>query len=185
MGERRRSDFVTALLTCFALVSTLFIVAAVQILFHLQLQRFGIIPRTEAGLPGILFAPLLHGSWQHLLGNAAPLYVMLVLLLSNPGYHPYRTLSFIWLASGLGTWLIGRPAIHIGASSVIFGLAAFLIMAGFLMRSWRAAFIAIFVAICYGGIFYGVLPTEGPISWEGHLCGVLAGIWSVRGVARK
>jgi membrane associated rhomboid family serine protease len=53
------------------------------------------------------------------------------------------------------------------------------------MRSWRAAFIAIFVAICYGGIFYGVLPTEGPISWEGHLCGVLAGIWSVRGVARK
>jgi membrane associated rhomboid family serine protease len=185
MGERRRSNFATALLTSFALVSTLFVIAAVQVLFHLQLQRFGIIPRTQAGLPGILFAPLLHGSWQHLLGNAAPLYVMLVLLLSNPAYHPYQTLSFIWLASGVGTWLIGRPGIHIGASSVIFGLAAFLIMAGFLMRSWRAAFIAIFVAICYGGIFYGVLPTEGPISWEGHLCGVLAGIWSVRGVARK
>ena len=146
MGERRQSDFVTALLTSFALVSSLFIIAGVQVLFHLQLQRFGIIPRTQAGLPGILFAPLLHGSWQPLLSNAPPLYVLLVLLLSNPAYQPYRTLSFIWLASGAGTWLIGRPAVHIGASSVIFGLAAFLIMAGFLMRSWRAAFIAIFVA---------------------------------------
>jgi membrane associated rhomboid family serine protease len=184
MGEPRRNNFVTALLTSFALVATLFIVAAVQVVFHLQLQRFGIIPRTQAGLPGILFSPLLHANMQHLLANAAPLYVMLVLLLSNPAYHPYRTLSFIWLASGIGTWLIGRPAIHIGASSIVFGLAAFLIMAGLLMRKWGPALVTIFVLVCYGGIFYGMLPQAGPISWEGHLCGALAGIWSARSTVR-
>ena len=102
-----------------------------------------------------------------------------MLLLSNRNYHPYGTLVFIWLASGLGTWLIGRGnAVHIGASSVIFGLAAFLIVAGFLMKSWRSAFVAIFVFLFYGGIFYGVLPRNGPISWEGHLCGALAGIFA-------
>jgi hypothetical protein len=114
-------------------------------------------------LLGILFAPLLHANLQHLLANAAPLFVLLFLLLSNRAYHPYRTLAWIWGASGLGTWLIGRGnAVHIGASSIIFGLAAFLIVAGFLMKSWRSAVVAIFVFFLYGGIFYGALPRAGP-----------------------
>src|SRR5947207_12508332 len=178
MGERR-SDFADALITSFALVGALFVVLGLEAIFHLDLARFGILPRTEAGLPGIVFSPLLHANLHHLLANALPLFVLLMLLLSNRNYHPYGTLVFIWLASGLGTWLIGRGnAVHIGASSVIFGLAAFPIVAGFLMKSWRSAFVAIFVFLFYGGIFYGVLPRNGPISWEGHLCGALAGIFA-------
>ncbi|MCX6906062.1 MAG: rhomboid family intramembrane serine protease, partial [Verrucomicrobia bacterium] len=96
-------------------------------------------------------------------------------------YHPYRTLALIWGLSGLGTWLIGRGhAVHLGASSVIFGLAAFLIVAGFQMKGWRSAATAIFVLLFYGGIVYGALPHAGPISWEGHLCGALAGAWTAR-----
>jgi membrane associated rhomboid family serine protease len=118
---------------------------------------------------------------HHLLANSVPLFVLLVLLLSNPKYHPYGTLAFIWLVSGVGTWLIGRGgAVHIGASSIVFGLAAFLIVAGLTMKSWRSAAIAIFVFILYGGIFYGALPQAGPISWEGHLCGAIAGVWRAR-----
>jgi membrane associated rhomboid family serine protease len=151
------------------------------VILHLNLARFGIVPRTESGLVGIAFAPLLHGSRQHLLANAVPLFVLLVVLLSNPVYRPYQTLLWIWAASGLGTWLIGRGnAVHIGASSVIFGLAAFLIAAGFFLKSWRTALIAIFVFLLYGGIFYGVLPQNGPISWEGHLSGAIAGVWAAR-----
>jgi len=151
--------------------------------FHFHLQRFGILPRTKAGLLGILFAPLLHANLQHLLANAVPLFVLLLLLLSNRAYHPYRTLAWIWGASGLGTWLIGRGnAVHIGASSIIFGLAAFLIVAGLLMKSWRSAVVAIFVFLLYGGIFYGVIPRAGPISWEGHLCGVLASVWAAKAI---
>jgi membrane associated rhomboid family serine protease len=154
----------------------MFLILGLELVLHLNLGRFGILPRTEVGLIGIAFAPLLHGSVQHLLANAAPLFVLLTLLLSNPGYRPYSTLVWIWVASGLGTWLIGRGnAVHIGASSVIFGVAAFLIAAGIFLKSWRSAFVAVLVFLLYGGIFYGVLPQNGPVSWEGHLAGSLAG----------
>ena len=163
------------------MVGVLLLVKAVEILLRLPLGQWGILPRTVAGLPGIIFSPLLHASLSHLAANAVPLFVLLVLLLSHRAYHPWRTLALIWGLSGLGTWLIGRGhAVHLGASSIIFGLAAFLIVAGFQMKSWRSAATAIFVFLFYGGIFYGALPHAGPISWEGHLCGALAGAWTAR-----
>lgn len=152
----------------------------------ISLDGFGIMPRTYRGLAGIVFSPLLHASTAHLSANALPLFVLLILLFSDRNYHPVVTLCSIWFFSGLGTWWIGRgfddgrPVVHIGASSIIFGLVAYLIAAGLLMRSWRSAVVAMVVLIAFGGIFYGVLPDRGPISWEGHLCGALAGIWAAR-----
>ena len=172
------------------LVSTLFVVECADLILQrskgLTLAGFGIVPRTTSGLVGIAFSPLLHASPAHLLANALPLFVLLVLLFWDRHYHPVVTLYSIWFFSGLGTWLIGRgaddgrPIVHIGASSIIFGLVAYLIASGFLMRSWRSAVVAIAVLICFGGIFYGVLPQGGPISWEGHLSGALAGVWSAK-----
>ncbi|HTL59771.1 MAG TPA: rhomboid family intramembrane serine protease [Candidatus Limnocylindrales bacterium] len=186
MGDNRRSNLAEAFLTSFIAVGFLFVVLGIEVVFHVSFAGFGIVPRTEAGLLGILFGPLLHANLQHLLANALPLFVLLVLLLSNPAYHPYATLSFIWFGSGIGTWLIGRGnAVHMGASSVIFGLAAFLILAGFLMKSWRFAFVAIFVFLFYGGIFYGVVPQNGPISWEAHLCGAISGVVAAIGQRRQ
>lgn len=180
-GKKAQSAFPRAVIVSAAFIAVLFAVKGVELLFALPLEQFGILPRTIRGLPGILFSPLLHGNLHHLLANSVPLFVLLVLLLSNPQYRPYRALGLIWLASGFGTWLIGRGgAVHIGASSIVFGLAAFLIVAGLTVRSWRSALIAIFVFLFYGGIFYGALPQQGPISWEGHLCGAMAGVWAAR-----
>lgn len=181
MPRKTQASFGSAILISALMVSVLFIVKVVEILLHMPLDQFGIVPRTLQGLRGIVFSPLLHGNMHHLLANAVPLFVLLVLLLNNPKYRPYWALGFIWVASGAGTWLIGRgDAVHIGASSIVFGLAAFLIVAGLTLRSWRSATIAIFVFLFYGGIFYGALPQAGPVSWEGHLCGTLAGVWSAR-----
>ena len=178
MWAKSRPSWRQAVVTSAAFIAILFAIRGAEVLFRLPLEQFGILPRTVRGLAGILFSPLLHGNMHHLVANSVPLFVLLVLLLSNPQYHPYRTLALIWLASGLGTWLIGRGgAIHIGASSIVFGLASFLIVAGLTLRSWRSALIAIFVFLFYGGIFYGALPHAGPISWEGHLCGAVAGAW--------
>jgi membrane associated rhomboid family serine protease len=186
MPRERSSNLVDAVISSFTVLAVLFGVKAAEILFRLPLAQFGIIPRTAAGLWGILFGPLLHVNLTHLMANALPLFVLLVLLQSNPRYHPYQTLALIWTASGLGTWLIGRGhSVHIGASSIIFGLAAFLIVAGFLMKSWRSAAVAVFVLIAFGGIFYGVLPQAGPISWEGHLCGGVAGAWTAARTMRS
>jgi membrane associated rhomboid family serine protease len=145
------------------------------------LRAFGIVPRTGPGLVGILFAPLLHANGTHLMANALPLLVLLTVLFWDRHYRPVQTLAMIWMASGVGTWLIGRGnAVHLGASSIIYGLAAYLVAAGLWMRSWRAVAVALAVLVCYGGIVAGLLPQRGPISWEGHLCGALAGIWAAR-----
>lgn len=143
--------------------------------------RLGIMPRTVPGLAGIVFSPILHGSWAHLMANSVPLFVLLMLLFGDRRYEPTVAVTMIWAASGFGTWLIGRGGtVHIGASSLVFGLVSYLITAGFLMRSWRSALIAGVVFFLFGGIFYGVLPRAGPISWEGHLCGAIAGVWAAR-----
>jgi membrane associated rhomboid family serine protease len=181
MAANARSDFARAVLISTLFIGLLFLVRGMDVLLNLHFERFGIVPRTVSGLVGIFFSPLLHGNMHHLLANSVPLFVLSVILLSNSKYHPYASLLFIWVVSGLGTWLIGRRnSVHIGASSIVFGLAAFLIVAGLTMKSWRSATIAIFVFLFYGGIFYGALPQSGPISWEGHLCGMLAGAWRAR-----
>jgi membrane associated rhomboid family serine protease len=179
MPQRRPSDFSGAVQSGLAMVGVLFLVKAVELGLGVPLRNLGIVPRTGQGLPGVLLAPLLHANMSHLLANAAPLFVLLLLLLSDRSYHPWRTLAIIWAGSGLGTWLVGRGgAIHIGASSVVFGLAAFLIVAGFKLGSWRSAGTALFVLVFYGGLFYGALPHAGPVSWEGHLCGAVVGAWT-------
>jgi membrane associated rhomboid family serine protease len=151
---------------------------------NLTLDALGIAPRTTRGLAGILLSPLLHADFAHLAANAIPLLILLTILFWDRRYQPWPTLGSIWLVSGFGTWLIGRSdSVHIGASSIVFGLVGYLVLAGLLLRSWRAALVAILVAFAFGGIFYGVLPQDGPISWEGHLSGALAGLavaWSNR-----
>lgn len=181
MTAKNQLSLAEAFTTSLAMVGVLFLILAAEVMFRLPLRQYGIVPRTESGLLGIVFSPLLHVNMSHLVANSIPLFVLLVLLLTNRGYHPWRTLALIWIASGLGTWLIGRGhSVHLGASSVIFGVAAFLIVAGFQMRSWRSFSVAVMVLVFYGGIFYGVVPQAGPISWEGHLCGAVAGVLAAR-----
>tara|TARA_B100001765_G_scaffold205643_1_gene162222 strand:+ start:95 stop:667 length:573 start_codon:yes stop_codon:yes gene_type:complete len=152
-------------------------------------QHLGIQPRDLNGLDGVLFAPLLHGDLGHYLSNALPMIVLLGLLFANRNYRPVQSLAIVWLLGGLGTWLIGRPnSTHIGASIVIFGLAAFLICAAFFLRSWRSAVVSSVVLFLYGGIFLNILSpllksVEKNISWEGHLSGAIGGIvaaWMIR-----
>jgi len=185
MARSHFKTFKEAVQTSALLVSVLFLVELLDLILHYEkhatLAVFGIVPRTVPGLVGIVFSPLLHASAGHLLANALPLFILLALLFWDRHYYPSLTLSSIWFFSGLGTWLIGRgDTVHIGASSIIFGLVTYLIVAGFLMKSWRSAIVALLAFIGFGGIFYGMLPQAGPISWEGHLSGALAGIWAAK-----
>ena len=190
MAGSHFKSFTEAVQASALMVSTLFFVEFADLLLQhtrqTTLAGFGIVPRTVPGLVGIVFSPLLHAGPAHLLANALPLFVLLILLFWDRHYYPVVTLASIWFFSGLGTWLIARgsdgglPVVHIGASSIVFGLVSYLIVAGFLMKSWRSAIVALVVLICFGGIFYGVMPHAGPISWEGHLSGALAGIWAAK-----
>ena len=141
------------------------------------LNALGIVPQSFIGLRGILFAPFLHGGFYHVLANTAPFIVLgwLVMLRNIKDFYFVSAISA--LVGGLGTWLVGRPcSVHIGASGVIFGYFGYLLFRGYFERSFVAIAISLAIAITYGSLLWGVLPTRSYISWEGHLFGFIGGI---------
>jgi membrane associated rhomboid family serine protease len=148
-----------------------------ELLFRGRLNALGILPHHLIGLRGILFAPFLHGGFYHVAANTLPFLVLgWFVMLRN--INDFYFVSFMSaLIGGLGTWLLGRPdSVHIGASGVIFGYLGYLLFRGYFERSFVAIAISVIVAMIYGGLVWGVLPTRAYISWEGHLFGFIGGI---------
>ena len=63
----------------------------------------------------------------------------------------------------------------VGASGVIFGYLGLLVTRGLVERSWWNLAVAAFIGLLYWYQIYNILPTDQPISWQGHLLGLLAG----------
>jgi membrane associated rhomboid family serine protease len=145
-----------------------------------SLNRLGIRPRSWSGLVGIVFAPFLHGSWEHLEGNTiAFLSYGGLILLHNPADFGAVTVT-VALSSGLGTWLLGRPPNHIGASGVTFGYLGFLFSLAFFDRSIPAILLLTVTAIFYSNRLWGLLPFSKRVSWEEHLFGFMGGIYAAQ-----
>jgi len=141
----------------------------------LPLELLGLVPRTLDGLVGIVAMPFLHGDLAHLISNSVPLLVTL-LLLAGSRANSAVIVVLIALLGGLGLWLFGRTALHIGASGLVFGLIAFHIFAGIFERRRQSVMIAVIVGFMYAStLFQGVLPLQPGVSWDGHLFGALAG----------
>ncbi|ATG15624.1 rhomboid family intramembrane serine protease [Providencia alcalifaciens] len=152
---------------------------AIQIVNSLSgysLVSFGIQPRTTHGLMGIIFAPLIHGDWAHLLSNLPPLLILSALLLHDSIRKYAYASAFIIVIGGAIVWLIGRNALHIGASGWIFGLWGLLIAQGFFRRKWLDIVIALLVLFYFGAMASGLLPVHQKISTESHIAGAIAGI---------
>lgn len=140
------------------------------------LDAEGIRPQQRDGLLGVLVAPMLHGGWAHLWANTLPLLVLgFLILLSGVGRWLGVT-AVVWILGGLGTWVIGAGGVHIGASGLVFGWLTYLLVRGFFARDPWQVLVGVVVFLLYGGILWGVLPSAPGISWEGHLCGALAGV---------
>ncbi|MBF0093383.1 MAG: rhomboid family intramembrane serine protease [Alphaproteobacteria bacterium] len=164
------------------LVAAMWAVEAVNFFFGHALSRWGIEPRTLSGLVGIPLAPLLHTGPLHLLANTIPALVLGLLVAARGSGDFLRASLFITVVGGLGVWLIGSRAYHVGASGLVFGYFGYLVARGFVERSLSAILIAGATLFLYGGIVWGVLPLWRGVSWEGHLAGLLAGILAARAV---
>jgi membrane associated rhomboid family serine protease len=159
----------------------LYVIEMVDIVSGGALDRnYGIEPLQVDGLDGVVFAPLLHGNWAHLIGNTVPFLVLGFLAMAGGIRQFVVVTATIWLLGGLGVWLTGGNGIHIGASGLIFGWLVFLLTRGFFARSGLQILLAVGLFFVWGGILFGVLPGQPGISWQAHLFGALAGLLAAR-----
>ena len=158
-------------------VALLYAVEGVDTVSNHDLDGAGVRPRTAAGLEGIVFAPVLHANWAHLIGNTLPVIVLgLLTLLTGIGRGLAAT-AIVWVVAGIGTWLTGASgSVHIGASVLVFGWLTYLISRGLFTRNLWQILVGVVVGLLYGSILWGVLPGQSGISWQGHLFGALGGL---------
>ena len=167
-----------AFVTMCAVIPFLFLVEVLDIGVDGYLDvAGGIIPRRLDGLDGVLFSPFLHAGWDHLYGNSIPLILVGTFALAGGAKRFLYSTGLIMLVSGLGVWFIGSPnSVVVGASGVVFGYLGLLVARGFVERSWWNLGVAAFIGLLYWYQLYNVLPTDQPISWQGHLLGLVGGM---------
>ncbi len=170
-----------------AMVATMWVVMiADTFIFHHQLKTFGIFPHSLVGLRGIIFAPLLHANFNHLISNTVPFVTLgwLIMLWETSDLLVVTIISM--LVGGLGTWLFGGAnTVHVGASGVIFGYLGYLLFRGYFERKVSSIIMSLFVFGAYGSIVFGILPGMPGISWQGHLFGFIGGAIAANLAAKK
>lgn len=168
-----------------ALSVVLVVVQVVNSLLGYRLNGAGIRPRSLVGLWGVADAPLLHASWAHLAANIVPFAVLGFVLLLSGVRQFLAVTALVWLVSGLGVWLTASSgSVTVGASTLVFGWLAFLVLRGVFTRSIPHLAAGVVLLAIWGGVFWGLLPGRTGISWQGHLFGALAGALAAFLVAR-
>jgi membrane associated rhomboid family serine protease len=175
-SEIARANFRRGAKVAFVFVALIVAIHVVNVVFGLDLQRFGIHPRQLDGLPGIFLAPLLHGDFAHLVSNALPLLVVGTAMLHLYPDSARIVLPAVYVGPGIAVWLFGRGSVHIGASGLVYGLVSYVFVAGVLRRDQRAIAASLLVSFLYGALVWGVLPIKLGVSWETHLAAAVIGI---------
>ena len=160
-------------------VGLLYAVELVDTLLGGRLDRAGVEPRDVDGLDGVLFAPLLHAGWGHLLANTVPLLVFGFLILLAGVARWLLVTAVVWVVGGVGVWLTGgENTIHLGASVLAFGWLVYLLVRGLFSLSAAHIAMGVLLLFLYGGLLWGVLPGQPGVSWQGHLFGAVGGLWA-------
>ena len=168
-------DFKKSLIVPILLVIGMWLVFGWEQYFGVTFNSYGILPRDFVGLRGVLFSPLIHGDFEHIISNTFP-----VIILGTAIYYFYpKSANFVFLYSflmtGLWTWAMARSSFHIGASGLIYAWGAFLFASGALNKNKRMMGLSLLVVFLYGSLVWGVLPLIPGISFESHLFGAIAG----------
>jgi membrane associated rhomboid family serine protease len=184
--SRTDSPAVRGLLVVAAMAALMWIVEVVDEVAGGRLDRNGIEPRDVDGLDGVVFAPFLHGGFDHLIGNTIPFLLLGFAIALGGAVRVALVTLIVALVGGLGTWLVA-PAntVHIGASGIVFGYAAYLVARGVFSRSIAQILLGVVVVAVWGTtLLRGLVPEDG-ISWQGHLFGAVGGVLAARLLHRR
>ena len=170
-------------------MALLYVAELVDTVLGNRLDSYGIRPQLTEGLDGILFAPLLHFGWAHLVANTLPLLVLGYLIAVSGVGRWVAVTAVVWIVGGVGTWVVGDPrSLHLGASALVFGWLTYLLVRGFVSRRPGQILVGAVLFVLYGGALLGVLPGQPGVSWQGHLFGAIGGAlaaWALAGRDRR
>mgnify|MGYP001941447761 CR=1 FL=1 len=174
--SKRKAQRQTGLKLAGGFLATIWIVFILELVFP-WLQAFGIHPLDVSSLPFIFTSPLLHANFEHIISNSIPGAIFAFLV----GYSGKRVFwevtTFVVIIGGLGTWLFGGVGTnHIGASGLVYGWLAYLIVRGFFNRSIGQIITGVVLGFFYSGLIFGLLPGTEGVSWQAHLFGAIGGI---------
>jgi membrane associated rhomboid family serine protease len=171
-----KSDFKHALIATSLVIALLWSIEILDNMYGLGLMRLGVYPREPAGIPGILFAPLIHGSWNHLLSNSIALLVLGTVLVYGYPRAALPMLLLVYFIPGICVWLFARSNFHIGASGLTHGMMFFIFTIGIFRRDRLSIALSLIVFFLYGGMIWSIFPQEPDISYESHFFGALSGM---------
>lgn len=175
--ETEKKRLLLSMLVPFLLVAFMWLTLAAGWLFEANLHFLGIYPGKASSLTGIITSPFIHSGARHLFNNTIPLFILGTALFYFYSQVSFRVLLWVTLLTGLAVWLTGRPAWHIGASGVVYGLASFLFLSGIIRRHIPLMALSLLVAFVYGEMVWGIFPGfRIDISWESHMLGAAAGV---------
>jgi membrane associated rhomboid family serine protease len=176
VSERARANFRLAARITLGFIALLWLIQVSNWALDLGPGDLGVRPRQLSGLPGIFFAPLLHGDFAHLIANTPPLLVLGTAMLYLYPSSARKVLPAVYLGPGIAVWLFARGSIHVGASGLVYGMVSYIFVAGLIRRDSRAVGASMLVCFMYGALVWGVLPIEPRVSWETHLAAALIGV---------
>jgi len=158
------------------IIGSMWMIHIAQVIMGVRFIGLGVYPRKLEGAIGILSAPFIHGSFQHLISNSVPLFFLITLLFLAYRRSSWIALTLIYIGTGIGMWLFVRPSFHIGASGVVYGLVSFMFWTGVFRKNIRSIAISLAILFLYSGYIWGIFPGEPGVSWDGHLIGAIVGI---------
>jgi membrane associated rhomboid family serine protease len=170
-----KKKFLYSLKTPILFLFFLFLIESTKSIFELNLFSLGILPRNISGLVGIITAPLIHSNFEHLLSNTFPLLVLGTAITYFYPESSKKTIPIIYFVPNLLVWIFARNSYHLGASGIVYGLAAFIFFSGVIRKDRRAVTLTLLTIFLYSGIVVGLFPTKVGVSWESHLFGFLTG----------
>ena len=170
------SSFARSVLIAGGIIAVFCMIELFDRVLQLELYRLGIYPRSTDDMLNILFAPLIHGSWGHLLSNSFTLLVLMTALIYAYPRSALAAMVLIYVGSGVCVWLFARESYHFGASGLNHGLMFYIFTSGVLRRDRLSIALSMIVFFLYGSMIWSIFPQEPGISYESHFFGAAAGV---------